>query len=225
VRLALQAADRSPTDLRAQRKAAELAHGLLNDSRDVERDKVYLRSLGALARLEAHPEACSTRVEAGRVRLAADDFEGAAKNFVQSARECHSVAAFRAAGWPLRKLERCTELVALAAHIWPVAGKDDWVAVMDSVAACSNELSLRSNLAFAPPEVVVDYFALLRRRSQQRAAEEALWRANQLRTESRSRCESECWSARTNCASACGSSTACYSQCQALENVCRAGCP
>lgn len=224
VRLALLAADQAPEDLRAQRKAAEIAHGVLNSSREVDRNKLYLRAEATLARLEAHREACSTRVEAGRVRQAAEDFAGAAKSFTASARECRSVPAFLAAGWPLRKLDRCGELVELAALLWPLAPKSDWVPMMDAVAACSNDVTLRQNLAFAPGEVVADYLALLNRRARQRAADEARWRAEQQRSESRSRCESECWSARNSCASSCGNSSSCYSHCQALESVCRSGC-
>jgi hypothetical protein len=224
VRFALRAADAAPDDLRAQRKAAELLGGWLGTVKEDERSKAYLLAAATLGRLENHPEACTTRVEAGRVRLAADDFDGAAKAFATTARECHSVQALRAAAWPLRKLSRCSEVVTLAAQVWPAATRDEWVTVLDTVSMCSDDVSLRQNLAFAPSEVVSDYYALLRKRERERAAEEARFHAEQQRQESRSRCESECWSARNSCSSGCGSSNYCYSQCTALESACRAGC-
>jgi hypothetical protein len=173
VRFALLAADTYPDDLRAQRKAAELLAAYLSTARNDARNKTYLRSAATLARLENHEEACTTRLDAGRVRLAAGDDAGAARTFANAARDCRSVTALRAAGWPLKKLERCSEVVELAAQVWPGASREEWVTVMDTVAMCSDDVSLQQNLAFAPSEVVSDYLALLQRRDRQRAAEEA----------------------------------------------------
>ena len=225
---ALAAADADPGNLRAQRKAAELVQDQLETMRQsAEIAALYTRAQGLLSRLESSAEACSTRLEAGRVRAAADDREAAATDFMRSARDCKSVPAFVQAGYALRLMSRCEEVFALAPSVWPAASKAQWVSVLDTVASCSNAVTLRGNLAFAPEQVVNDYYRLLEERRHQReeADKEAeVQKAKEAIEEHRSRCEAACTKTAELCASTCSGNPACLMRCRSEAMTCGAGC-
>ena len=103
--------------------------------------------------------------------------------------------------------------------------------MLDGVAACSDAITLRRNLGFAPPDVVADYFALLearhreaveqaRRAEAERRDEEARSRA----AEASSRCESECGAAVSSCSSSCVGDPQCNQSCDSVGHACRSGC-
>jgi hypothetical protein len=227
---ALATADARPDDLRAQRKAAELVQDQLETLRDLQQlTALYTRAQPMLSRLEAGPEACTTRVEAGRVRTAAEDRESAVLDFVTSARACRSVPAFIQAGYALRALGRCPEVLNLAPVVFAAADQNEWLSVFDTVASCSNAVTLRPNLGFAPEQAVTDYFALLQQREvQRREAAERAEKEAQARAaveENRSGCYGACDKTGQMCESTCGlSNPSCLRRCRAQTATCRAGC-
>jgi hypothetical protein len=225
---ALKAADADPSNLRAQRKATELVQDQLETLRQSsEIAALYARAQGLLSRMETGAEACTTRVEAGRVRSAADDREAAAHDFVRSAKDCRSVPAFIQAGFALRSMSQCDQVLALAPVVWPAATKNQWISVFDTVASCSNALTLRGNLAFAPEQTVTDYYTLIQQRQTQRAEAEKeaeLQRTKEAIEEHRSRCEAGCTKTAELCASTCSSNQACRRRCRSDAITCVAGC-
>jgi hypothetical protein len=221
---ALTAAEQHPEDLRSQRKAAELVQSQLTALRGDESRSLYQKTRPVLERLESHPEACTTRVEAGRVRAAAADHETAARNFVTSARDCRSVPAFLQAGWPLKQLNRCNEVIELAKWVWSSSEKEQWVPILDTVAACSNAVTLQTNLSFVPRAVLLDYYLLLDRRERERERREREYEAARVRDQGRWNCASSCSSAVSQCSVGCRGDSYCWSRCEALGSACRAGC-
>lgn len=227
---ALAAADARPDDLRAQRKAAELVLDQLETLRDsTELAALYSRAQPMLARLESGPEACTTRVEAGRVRGAAEDRDAAVLDFVTATKTCQSLPAFIQAGYSLRAMGRCAELQTLAPQVFAATDQSHWLSVFDVVASCSNAVSLRGNLSFAPEQAVNDYFALMVTREQQRreAAERAEKEAQGRIAveENRSNCHAACDKTAQLCESTCGmANAACLRRCRGDKQMCRAGC-
>lgn len=204
---AIAAADAMPDDLRAQRKAAELAKAQLR--RAEVGAPLYQAIQPTLRRLEQHPEACTVLLEAGETHDAAGELSRAAEDFVASVKSCRSTEGLHAAVSPLRRLNRCGELVKLAAGLWPSAEQSQWVRIMDSVRLCSDPVSLRRNLSFVPPDVQNEYFNLLAARQEENR---------------RLNCSAHCRSARSSCEAGCWSSSACYTSCASLESACLASC-
>src|SRR5262249_33006336 len=145
--------------------------------------------------------------------------------YVRASRECGSPEAAIAAVSPLRALDRCDDAIAALRGVWPlVRGRAEvGISVLDGVAACSDAITLRRNLAFVPADVVDDYFALLaarhreaeraeRRAEEQRREQEAESRA----AEAASNCRSECNSAVSSCESSCSADASCIQSCSSL---------
>jgi hypothetical protein len=227
---ALATADARPDDLRAQRKAAELVLDQLETLRESQQvAALYAKAQPMLARLEDGPESCTTRVEAGRVRTAAEDREAAVLDFATSARLCQSLPAFIQAGYALRAMGRCQEVFTLAPLVFTATESKDWIAVFDVVASCSTALSLRGNLSFAPEQSVNDYFQLLQQREvQRRESAERAEKESQARAaaeENHGNCTAACDKTAGLCESTCGlSNPMCLRRCRAAAMTCKAGC-
>jgi hypothetical protein len=242
--VAVETAGAKPDDVRMQRKAAELVaraleQGLPSSGGAATTPQKLLKTAApVLARLETGPQACVTLPEAGRVYVAAGaNSEGAAR-YARAARECHDVRAALKGAAALRSARRCEEAIALVQSAWPDAREDDRVPLLDEVAACSSPVSLRRNLAFAPPDVVDGYFDLLTQRDrdrrdeeQRRREDEYARRQQEARDQARRdaenarwQCASDCSNARSQCSSGCRGNSSCLSQCNALESACRSGC-
>jgi len=223
---ALAAADTHPDDLRLQRRAAALVREL--GDRGFEPAAVA----HLLDRLAATP--CPGLADVAATRDALGDHGGAGDIYLRASRDCGSVDAAVAAVGPLRQADRCGDALAGLRAAWPsvdLRTPGATVPVLDAVAACSDEVNLRRNLAFVPPEIVDDYFALLA--SRQRAADKAEAEAEEQRREQAAadaareaswHCESECSAAESSCESSCSGASSCSQECSSVYHVCRSGC-
>jgi hypothetical protein len=203
----------NPDEPRAQSKAAALARELLaSGDQSVAVASVLDWAQPALTRLDS---ACATRAEAAAVYAQARDHARAADFFSRAALECQAADSAIAAAEALRQTGRCDQALSLLATSWSWSRPDQHIPLLDQVAWCSDELSLRGNLAFAPPDVVEDYLALLNRRADEAKARERS--AN---------CRSQCATARSSCWSGCPPGAhGCDANCSSLESFCLAGCP
>lgn len=231
---ALAAAAAAPDDVRLQRRAAAMVRAVAAD----DEARAQLADLAPTAqRTLDHLVAlapCPGLADAAATYLALGDASKSGDAYIQAASRCDSVEAAIAAVRPLRSVERCDDALEALRAAWPhVQGAHDelGIEVLDGVAACSSAITLRRNLAFVPPDVVEDYFALLEARRVQAA--EAERRAEQYRLEQEaasrafaasSRCESECSAAVSSCETSCGGNAACIQRCSALGHACRSGC-
>jgi len=224
---ALDAAAAAPQDSRLQRRAAAMVRALVRDAdARAQLADVTTQTTRLLERLVATAP-CPGLADAAATWAALDQPARAGDAYVQAARRCESVDAAIASVGPLRSVERCDDALATLRAAWPRAQGKQGIAVLDGVARCSDEISLRRNLSFAPADVVEDYFALLAERAAQ--AEAAERRAEQYRREeavraASSRCESECSSAESSCISSCRGDSPCGDRCSALYHSCRSGC-
>ncbi len=225
-RRACEWANQHRDDLRAQRKAAELARTAL-DSLSGDRQAAAAPSnvLGwcrpVAERLSADP--CGTGVEAAAVFRSAADHEEAARGFAQVARECRNSEAAVDGLYELHQLLRCQEGIALVAAAWAGSPQESWVHQFDAISRCSDSVTLRRNLSFVPEEVREDYFALLERRRQQAEREAREAAAREAARARQSACESDCFQFSSQCRSSCTTSP-CYSNCDAMGSACRSGC-
>lgn len=231
---ALAAAAAAPDDVRLQRRAAAMVRAVAAD----EEARAQLAALAPAAqRTLDHLVAvapCPGLADAAATYLALGDASKSGDAYVEAARRCDSVEAAIAAVRPLRSVDRCDDALEVLRAAWPhVQGATGelGIAVLDGVASCSSAITLRRNLAFVPPDVVEDYFALLEARRIQAA--EAERRAEQYRQEQEaasrafaasSRCESECSAAVSSCETSCSGNAACSQRCSALGHACRSGC-
>jgi hypothetical protein len=232
---ALTTADLAPADVRARRKASELAVVALARGRVEDKARVRAASTAVVERLATSTETCIDSALAARVEAAAGRLDQAADLLVRAADACHTSRATIAAARALRAAKRCPEAVRAVERGWPNGAADEWIALMDQVSACSNEVSLRRNLGFVPETVREDYFALLAAREREREQRELDERADARaraaeerrqseRFEARSRCSSYCGSAESSCISSCAGGGPCMSRCSALRSACLAGC-
>jgi len=223
-------ANAQPADLRMQRKCAELARGALNLP-DAPREEIAGWVKPVLPRLAEGPDACGTREEAARLQNALGQTDQAATLALESVHACSSATAALDATRYLRTLDRCPEAVAAVATVFAGAPQNLQVPLLDAVASCSNEVSLRQNLSFAPPSVVQDYFGLLEARRRQEEedrrraeAEERQRQAEQAAWQRQSDCQSDCAQGGSQCESGCAGDSYCISHCQAAASMCRSGC-
>lgn len=223
-------ADRRPDDERMQLKAASLAASLARESPDAERAKVLAPLKPTLLRLEDAAKPCVGHSAAAEVHVTMGEYREAAALFSSAARACKDVDAAIEGAHAFRNVGACDAAVALIADTWSFAPSKRWMPMFDAVNACSDAMSLRENLSFAPPEVLADYFALLdarAREEEQRRREEALAelaaRRESERRDARFSCESYCNQSETQCRSGCTSAANC-SMCGALRSHCLAGC-
>lgn len=236
------AADGHPDDLRAQRKAAELAVTALRvaaaeraqaGEASYDDAKIVGWVEGALERLRTWKEgACRVRLEAGRVYEIAEKHEEASRVYVESVEECRSPAAAIRATRPLRLAGRCDRALELIEAVWPPDDKEREVSLLDAVHRCSSEVSLRENLSFVPETVVEDYYDLLEEREER--ARERRGRTERRRRErererrrlrSERKCQQHCRSSYSSCRSSCSSgATECRDRCRARRESCFAQC-
>jgi hypothetical protein len=228
---ALDAAAATPADVRLQRRAAAMVRRVVGD-RDARAliSDLAPRAATLLGHLvELAP--CPGLADAGGTWVALDDAERGGDAYVQASRQCESVEAAIAAVQPLRSVKKCDVALATLREVWPHVHGELGIAVLDGVSECSDAITLRRNLSFAPRDVVEDYFALLaqrheeavaaeRRAEQQRRDQEAAERAS----EASSHCESECSAAVSSCSSSCVGDASCLQSCDAVGHACRSGC-
>ena len=113
----------------------------------------------------------------------------------------------------------------LAGVAWPSLAKDQWIDLMDSVALCSDDVTLRANLAFVPADTRDDYFLLREKREIEARERERQYRAEAARQAAASSCAFSCSDAVSQCRGGCfGLGDACYSQCESLGSMCNSGC-
>ncbi|HSN27268.1 MAG TPA: hypothetical protein VLT45_13325 [Kofleriaceae bacterium] len=234
---AIAAATARPTDVRLQRRAAQMIR--LAASNEASTTEGHApRSLATeapplLAHL-AEVAPCPGLADAGETWLALKEPARAADAYVAAAHRCESADAAIAAVRPLRQLDRCDDALAVLRFAWPLihgARAEQAIRLLDAVASCSDALTLRRNLAFVPDDVVEDYFALLdaRRREEEaerRRAEQAQRdeEARERAFEASSHCDSECSSAVSSCTSSCVGDSSCIQRCDAVGHACRSGC-
>lgn len=232
---AIQVADEQPQDVRATRKASELTTIALHKSESADKKRIVRAAESVVKRLAASTDVCVDATLAADVEAAADRASAAADLRVRAADSCHSPKATLRAARALRMAQRCTEAVRVVERGFNDAPSSSWIGLMDAVAECSNNVSLRQNLAFVPVSVREDYFALLAERQRQKEREEeaaALQQAlnaqaerrERQRSDARARCTSHCSSAESSCFASCGGSGPCISRCNALSSSCLAGC-
>jgi hypothetical protein len=225
---ALGAAAAALGDVRLQRRAAAMMRSLGGDAD--ARKLADFDPAPMLAHLvEVAP--CPGLADAAATWIALGDDTRGGQAYARAARQCDSVEAAVAAVRPLRSANRCDEALDVLRAAWPHAKGEQGIAVLDGVTACSDAITLRRNLAFVPPDVVEDYFALLearhreaveaeRRADAERREQEAASRA----FEQSSHCESECSAAVSSCESSCVGNSSCLQRCSAVGHTCRAGC-
>ena len=223
-------ANARPADLRMQRKCAELARDLIAQQGS-SRDTVAAWVKPVLPRLAEGPDACGTREEAAQLERALGQMEQAASLALESVHGCRSATAALEAAHDLRALDRCPEAVAAVGEVFAGAEQKLQVPLLDAVAACSNPVSLRQNLSFAPPAVVEDYLGLLDARRRQAAedqrraeAEERQRQAEQAAWQRQNDCQGDCAQGGSQCESGCEGESYCISHCQAAASMCRSGC-
>jgi hypothetical protein len=199
-------------------------------------DKAALAALGVPALLDrlVHAQPCPGLVDAAATWSALGEPGRAGDAYLRASSECGSVEAAIAAVGPLRSADRCDDAVAGLRAMWPrvsAGRRGALIDFLDAVARCSDAVTLRRNLAFAPADVVEDYVALLaarrdeeRERDRQRAIEARAQAEADRAHEASWRCESECSAAVSSCNASCASSSSCSETCSSVGHVCRSGC-
>lgn len=231
---AIAAADAAPADLRLQRRAAAMIRTCAGD--EVSRKQ--------LAELAPHADAtierlvattpCPGLADAAATWVALGDDAKGGEAYVAAANQCGTPEAAVAAVAPLRAADHCDEAIAALRAQWPHvqgAKSELAIAILDGVSSCSDALTLRRNLAFVPPSVMDDYFALLEARERERREMERREREERAREEAREaaseasfRCQSECSAAISSCESSCQGDGACMQSCSSVGHVCNSGC-
>ncbi|MDB4956556.1 MAG: hypothetical protein JWO36_4125 [Myxococcales bacterium] len=230
-REALDAAVKSPGDVRLARRAAVMVRDVAggHDPALAELQPTTERVLDQL--ISTQP--CPGLVDAAATWIALGDPQRGGSAYVRAAHDCGNVDAAIAAVSPLRGAQRCNEAIAALRAAWPLVDRNDAhaIALLDGVTACSDAISLRRNLSFAPADVVDDYFALLEARRQEQAEQERRSELERARRAAQSQaafassqCESECNAAIASCDSSCAGSPSCNQRCSSIGHVCRSGC-
>jgi len=229
---AIEAATRAPADLRLQRRAAAMVRAMAADSED----KTAIGTLAVAPLLEhlVGAQPCPGLVDAAATWHALGEQARAGEAYLRASSECGSIEAAIAAVAPLRTVDRCDDAIAGLRAAWPrvrAGRKGAWIEVFDAVASCSDAVTLRRNLAFAPTEVVEDYVALRAARRQEelerdreRAAEQREEAERDRARQASWRCESECSAAVSSCSSSCTGEPSCSERCASVGHVCRSGC-
>lgn len=222
---ACKTAATKPDNLRMQRKCLALAttYREVSDARKAD-STLDVKSLAEPARATA-AASCDARVDAAKFDATVGNDERAIQLFEATVRECNQPEAAITAAWSYRRIKRCDGLVKLAAVAWPNLAKDKWIDLMDAVALCSDDVTLRANLAFVPADVRDDYFLLREKREADERERERRYRAEEARQAAASSCNFSCSDAVSQCRGGCfGLGDACYSQCESLGSMCRSGC-
>lgn len=225
---ALDAAIAHPADVRLQRRAVAMVRELAGSTKDVA---VMADRTGRVIDHLVETTPCPGLSDAGATWLALADAKRSGESYVRAARQCDNVEAAVAAVQPLHSLGRCDDAIAALREAWPHAKGELGIAVLDGVATCSDAITLRRNLGFAPPDVVEDYFALLEARHREEVEQERRAEAQRRDDEAReqaaaasSRCESECSAAVSSCSSSCVGDAQCNQSCDSVGHACRSGC-
>jgi coenzyme F420-reducing hydrogenase gamma subunit len=198
---------------------------------EARKPDVLTRMQPVLGRMTSGRLPCEARGEAAHFYLAADHDAEAADQFVTAARSCSDVSAAISAEWPLKKLGRCSDAVRVLAEVYPASKQEQRVPLFDAVTDCSNSVTIRKNLSFAPPDEVQGYFDLLeqRRREEERRRREQQLREMQerIRRENEERawaCQNDCDRGVSQCQSGCAGDGACMNFCASNGSMCRSGC-
>lgn len=225
VQRACEAARAPGASERAQRKAVDIALGWIGSyPQSPERGAIMQWVTPIATNLSSGPNACQAAGEVGRLFLAGGDPNRAGDLFVRAAKECGNIEAAVLSVAPLAQVNRCGEAIEAIQTVWPRAPQSEWSALLDGVAQCSTELSLRQNLSFVPEAVRTSY--LEERERGRQAAEQAARDAAEAnhRAQAQSYCLSECSSSASSCRSSCNGYSPCYQQCDSLGAACRSGC-
>ncbi len=228
---ALERAQQSPSDRDAQRLALErvVEFAAAQGTAATRAENLTLRELLAeadpvVARMEDGQPSCADLLVVSNLLWTVGAQQDALSRYLGPQRPCLGAKEVSRAATALRRENRCEDVVALAAEVWPrMEGRDDQVLILDLVMDCSDEYTMRRNYSFVPPEVLVDYEALLRRRAADRA--EAQWQ--QERSRAVERCEDDCLTMYADngvCMSSCAGDSICVKNCRALGNTCRNSC-
>lgn len=210
---------------RAQRKAVDMALGWIGSyPQSPERGAIMSWVTPIATSLSSGPNACQAAGEVGRLFLAGGDPNRAGDLFVRAAKECGNIEAAVLAVAPLAQVNRCGEAIEAIQGVWPRAQQSEWSALLDGVAQCSTELSLRQNLSFVPEAVRMSY--LEERERERQAADQAARDAAEAsrRAQAQSYCLSDCSSSANSCRNSCNGHSPCYQRCDSLGSACRSGC-
>lgn len=210
---------------RSQRKAVDISLGWISSyPQSPERGAIMQAVTPIASNLAAGPNACQAAGEVGRLFVAGGDPGRAGDLFVRAARDCGNVEAAILSVEPLAQVNRCGDAIGAIQAVWPRAPQSEWNALLDGVAQCSTELSLRQNLSFVPEAVRMSY--LEERERSRQAAEQAARDAAEAsrRAQAQSYCISDCSSSANSCRNSCNGHSPCYQRCDSLGAACRSGC-
>jgi hypothetical protein len=231
---ALEAANTAPADLRLQRRAAAMMRSCAGD-KDAKAKLAELapdanRTLEHLVALAP----CPGLVDAAATWVAFGDNAKGGEAYVAAASQCDNPEAAVAAVGPLHAVDKCDEALVALRAAWPhVHGAKArlGIDILDGVTACSDELTLRRNLAFVPTDVLQGYLTIVEERARQER--EAQQRAEQQQRDQEARdrawqassqCRSECSAAVSSCESSCSGDSGCTQSCSSVGHVCNSGC-
>lgn len=231
---ALGAANAAPADLRLQRRAAAMMRSCAGD-KDAQAKLAELApdAKGTLERLVALAP-CPGLADAAATWVAFGDNAKGGEAYVAAAAQCDNPEAAVAAVGPLRTADKCDEALGALRAAWPhVHGAKSKLAIeiLDGVVECSDELTLRRNMAFVPSDVLEGYLSLVEERARQER--EAQRRAEQQQRDQEARdrawqassqCRSECSAAVSSCESSCSGDGGCLQSCSSVGHVCNSGC-
>jgi len=232
---AAEAADLAKDEPRPQRKAVELAVAAFTAGPPEGRSRLDRAMRGVVERLRSSTEVCEGSTLAADVEAVAGHPNDAVDLRVRAATACGTPEAAAAASAALRAAHRCPEGVKVIERAWGRAPSSSWTRLMDEVAACSDSVSLRSNLGFVPARVRDDYLELLERRRAEReqrerdarleiAQRDRDARIDGERSASRATCSAHCSDAEGRCMASCEGRGTCISRCSAFHSTCLAGC-
>ncbi|MBV1858236.1 MAG: hypothetical protein KUG77_07480 [Nannocystaceae bacterium] len=228
---AIRNADQHPHDREAQALALTRVDAFAAAQRaaTASSENLTLRDLlievkPVVARLENGQTACADLLLVTNLLWTVGARNDALARYLGPQRQCLGAAQAERVAAVLRTEDRCDEVVALAAEVWPrMAVRDDQVLILDLVMACSDEYTMRRNFAFVPADILFDYQALRSRRAADEA--EAQWQRELARQAER--CEASCLSIYGEtgaCTSSCRGDTICVQSCRKLGDACWNSC-
>jgi len=231
---AIAAADATPADLRLQRRAVAMIRTCAHDETSRKQLAVLAPHADATIERLVATTPCPGLADAAATWVALGDNAKGGDAYVAAAARCDNPEAAVASVGPLRAADKCDQALGALRAAWPhVHGAKSKLAIdiLDGVVACSDELTMRRNMAFVPTDVLEGYLALVEERARQEA--EAQRRAEHERREQEARdraweasnqCRSECSAAVSSCESSCSGDSGCMQSCSSVGHVCNSGC-
>lgn len=234
-RSALRAADADRDAVPAQTAALDGAGAFLKTQRNrLDRNEtaqaVLTDALLVAKRLLAGTSSCEEKQRVAWFLESAERGAQAAALFKGPLRACNGVDEAIVVLRNARAEKRCDDGVLVAAEVWPRAAKakEEQIALLDEVRACSDAFSMRRNFSFVPPETLADYHALVVQRAIETARSSAVREARERSRENAERCESRCMDMYAEqggvCTNSCRGDTLCFRNCQALGRSCFSSC-